>query len=41
MLLSEDLVPMLYADLKNPDSNKVYRNIGFVESGKIVDIKFK
>jgi predicted GNAT family acetyltransferase len=41
VLLSEDLVPMLYADLKNPDSNKVYRNIGFVERGKIVDIKFK
>ncbi|OBR66630.1 hypothetical protein A7K91_07180 [Paenibacillus oryzae] len=39
-LESEKLEPMLYADLKNPDSNKVYQNIGFVERGKIVDIKF-
>jgi predicted GNAT family acetyltransferase len=37
---TEGLIPMLYADLKNPDSNKVYKNIGFVESGKIADIKF-
>ncbi|WP_123042601.1 GNAT family N-acetyltransferase [Cohnella candidum] len=36
----EGLIPMLYADTKNPDSNKVYRNIGFVESGKIAEIKF-
>ncbi|WP_372663494.1 GNAT family N-acetyltransferase [Cohnella sp.] len=36
----EGLQPMLYADMKNPDSNKVYKNIGFVESGKIADIKF-
>jgi predicted GNAT family acetyltransferase len=41
ILETERLVPMLYADLKNPDSNKVYKNIGFVESGKIADIKFK
>lgn len=41
ILHSERLVPMLYADLKNPDSNKVYQKIGFVESGKIVDIAFK
>jgi predicted GNAT family acetyltransferase len=41
ILESERLVPMLYADLLNPDSNKVYRNIGFVESGRIADIKFK
>lgn len=41
ILESEGLVPMLYADLKNPDSNKVYQNIGFVVSGKVADIKFK
>lgn len=41
VLESEQLEPMLYADLKNPDSNKVYQNIGFVERGKVVDIKFK
>ncbi|WHY87211.1 GNAT family N-acetyltransferase [Neobacillus novalis] len=37
---SEKLVPMLYADFKNPDSNKVYQNIGFLESGKIAEFKF-
>lgn len=41
ILEAEGLVPMLYADAKNPDSNKVYQNIGFIESGKIVDIAFK
>lgn len=38
---SEKLEPMLYADLKNPNSNKVYQNIGFIERGKVVDIRFK
>lgn len=41
ILESESLEPVLYADLKNPDSNKVYQNIGFVERGKVIDIKFK
>lgn len=40
IIASEKLVPMLYADLKNPDSNKVYQNIGFLESGKIAEFKF-
>ncbi|WP_408893342.1 GNAT family N-acetyltransferase [Paenibacillus taichungensis] len=41
ILISESLEPMLYADLKNPDANKVYQNIGFVERGQVADIKFK
>ncbi|MCM3627908.1 hypothetical protein M3194_11090 [Paenibacillus glycanilyticus] len=40
LIVQENRVPMLYADLTNPDSNKVYRNIGFVESGKVADVKF-
>lgn len=40
ILGQEGLVPMLYADLKNPDSNKIYKNIGFVESGNIADFRF-
>ncbi|MVP00617.1 GNAT family N-acetyltransferase [Paenibacillus lutrae] len=40
ILEKERLQAMLYADLKNPDSNKVYRTIGFEERGKIVEIKF-
>lgn len=41
ILESEGLEPMLYADLKNPNSNKVYQNIGFIERGKVLDIKFR
>jgi predicted GNAT family acetyltransferase len=41
MLTQENLVPMLYADLKNPESNKVYKNAGFMESGQIVDFRFE
>jgi ribosomal protein S18 acetylase RimI-like enzyme len=37
----EGLIPMLYADLSNPDSNKVYRSIGFVPAGVIADIRFE
>jgi uncharacterized protein len=40
MILSEGLIPMLYADSKNPDSNKVYRNIGFTECGRIDEYRF-
>ncbi|MBW4082915.1 GNAT family N-acetyltransferase [Paenibacillus sp. S150] len=39
-LLSEGLTPLLYADGKNPDSNKVYRSIGFQHAGRIADLKF-
>ncbi|MNF12189.1 FR47-like protein [compost metagenome] len=39
-LLHEEVTPMLYADAKNPVSNKVYQSIGFVEVGRIADIKF-
>lgn len=40
MLLGEGLVPMLYADLANPSSNRLYQKIGFVKSGQIRDIRF-
>ena len=40
MLHRERLVPMLYADQTNPDSNKVYRNVGFEPSGTVIDIRF-
>ncbi|SDW20112.1 GNAT family N-acetyltransferase [Paenibacillus sp. CF384] len=39
-LLQENLTPMLYADLRNPSSNKIYRNIGFLPNGQISDIGF-
>jgi predicted GNAT family acetyltransferase len=39
-LLEEKLIPMLYADGQNPDSNKVYQSIGFVHTGRIDDLKF-
>lgn len=40
ILEKERLIPMLYADISNPASNKVYQNIGFLKSGKIAEIKF-
>ncbi len=40
-LLREGLTPMLYADKKNPDSNGVYRKVGFLEAGEILDIRFQ
>ncbi|MFK9090874.1 GNAT family N-acetyltransferase [Bacillus salipaludis] len=41
ILEKEKLIPMLYADIINPASNKVYQNIGFLKSGKITEIKFQ
>lgn len=40
ILEEENREPMLYADTKNSSSNKVYKNIGFVESGPIAEIRF-
>ena len=37
----EGLIPMLYADVKNPDSNKVYKGVGFKERGRIARFDFK
>lgn len=34
-ILADGKIPMLYADTANPDSNKVYRNIGYLECGKV------
>jgi predicted GNAT family acetyltransferase len=34
-LLEQGLIPMLYADARNPSSNSTYQKIGFREVGKI------
>lgn len=39
-LCNEGLIPMLYADIKNSNSNSVYKGIGFKESGRIDNIVF-
>jgi uncharacterized protein len=39
-ILEENLIPILFADIKNPDSNKVYKSIGFKECGRIDNIIF-
>ncbi|QWU14698.1 hypothetical protein SAMN04487895_106147 [Paenibacillus sophorae] len=39
--IRDGLTPLLYADAKNPDSNKVYQSIGFVGAGRIADIRFR
>lgn len=40
LLQPERLLPMLYTDAKNPDSNKVYRSIGFEPAGMVADCRF-
>lgn len=40
MLVREGLIPMLYTDDSNDISNKVYTNIGFRETGRVVNIQF-
>jgi predicted GNAT family acetyltransferase len=40
VIINEQKVPVLYTDLANPASNKAYKNIGFIESGKITQILF-
>lgn len=40
-LLAEGLTPMLYADLKNPTSNRIYQNIGYQECGQIAEYRFQ
>ncbi|TYP70568.1 GNAT family N-acetyltransferase [Paenibacillus methanolicus] len=41
LLEMEGLTPMLYADVANPASNKVYRNVGFVACGQVAEYKFE
>lgn len=38
MVLKEGLIPMLYADITNSDSNKVYKSLGYKECGRIDEI---
>lgn len=33
--------PVLYIDLANPASNKAYKNVGFIECGKVSEILFE
>lgn len=40
IILGENRVPVLYTDLANPASNKAYKNVGFVECGRITQIAF-
>ncbi|WP_152396126.1 GNAT family N-acetyltransferase [Paenibacillus guangzhouensis] len=40
IILAEGLTPILYADGANPNSNRVYQQIGFEASGKIQEIDF-
>lgn len=38
---NESLTPILFTDLANPSSNKAYKNVGFIECGKVNEIVFK
>jgi|GEM_PF-254418 Predicted acetyltransferase len=40
IIIKQGLIPMLYADITNDDSNKVYKTIGFVKKGRIDNFVF-
>ncbi|MGN1248715.1 MAG: GNAT family N-acetyltransferase [Candidatus Spyradocola sp.] len=40
-LKAQGVTPMLYADARNPASNKAYRNAGFVPCGEITEFGFR
>jgi GNAT superfamily N-acetyltransferase len=40
-VLDEGLTPMLYTDLTNPHSNKIYQSIGYRKCGELSHIAFK
>ncbi|WP_234118961.1 GNAT family N-acetyltransferase [Clostridium hydrogenum] len=40
IILDENRLPVLYTDLANPASNKAYKNVGFVECGRLTQIAF-
>ena len=40
-LLAQGVTPMLYADARNPASNRAYRNTGFVPCGEITECSFR
>lgn len=41
LILDGGKIPLLYTDLANPSSNKAYKNVGFIERGKVNEIKLK
>lgn len=41
IIQSENRTPMLYTDLSNPASNKAYKNVGFIECGRVNQISFE
>ncbi|MFT4005050.1 MAG: GNAT family N-acetyltransferase [Lacrimispora sp.] len=34
-ILEKEKTPVLYTDLSNPFSNKAYKNVGFIEKGRV------
>lgn len=41
IILNENKIPVLYTDLSNPASNKAYKNVGFIECGKVTQVVFE
>ncbi|WP_144005378.1 hypothetical protein [Clostridium sp. DL-VIII] len=41
LYMNENKVPVLYTDLSNPASNKAYKNVGFIECGKVTQVVFE
>ncbi len=40
-VLDDGLTPILFTDISNPISNRVYTNIGYIECGRIDEFKFR
>ena len=38
IIIQKGKIPALYTDLSNPSSNKAYKNVGFIEKGKVDEI---
>lgn len=38
LIFQKGKIPSLYTDLANPSSNKAYKNVGFVERGRVDEI---
>ena len=38
LIIKAGKIPALYTDLSNPSSNKAYKNVGFIEKGKVDEI---
>lgn len=39
LIIAEGKTPVLYTDISNPSSNKAYTNVGFIQCGRVDEVK--